>query len=206
MPSEEQYHYFSTAHPHGLARNPLKAIVAPRPIAWISTVSSEGVGNLAPYSFFNMISDRPPMLMFSSVGYKDTIRNIAATGEFSISLVSRALSAEMNLSSLDFPPETDEFDICGAKRMACRAIQPPAVASSPAILECRAVEVKQLADLDQHSIDVWMVIGQILGVHVDRACLTDGQFRTERANPILRGGYADEYWEIGDDGKFLMER
>lgn len=203
---EERYHYFSAARHHGLARNPLKAIVGPRPIAWVSTLSSTGVGNLAPYSFFNMISDRPPMLMFSSVGYKDTVRNIEATGEFSISLVSRALSDEMNLSSQDFPPEIDEFDVCGAQRMACQAIKPPAVAGSPAILECRAVEVKRLADLDQHAIDVWMVIGQILGVHVDRACLTDGQFRTELANPILRAGYADEYWEIGNSGKFLMER
>ena len=205
-PTDVPYHYFATADHHGLAHNPLKAIVGPRPIAWVSTLSREGVGNLAPYSFFNLISDHPPMLMFSSAGYKDTVRNIAETGAFSLSLVSRAHAAGMSLSSRDFPPEIDEFDACGIQRMACRAIQPPAVAGSPVILECRAVEVKQLADLEHRPLDMWMVIGQIIGIHIARTCLTDGLYRTERANPVLRGGYTDEYWEIGDTGKFLMER
>ena len=204
--AETAYHYYSTGQRHGLARNPLKAIVAPRPIGWVSTVSSEGLGNLAPYSFFNMVSDTPPMLMFSSVGHKDTVRNIEATGEFAVSLASLALSAPMSLTSQPFPPEIDEFDAAGLSRMACREIGPPGVAGSPAILECRSIEVKRLADIDRQPLDVWMVIGQIVGVHIDRKCLVDGLFRTELAEPVLRAGYADEYWAIGEAGKFLMKR
>ena len=203
---EDAYHYYAADQRHGLARNPLKAIIAPRPIAWVSTISADGVGNLAPYSFFNQVSDSPPMLMFSSVGRKDTVRNIAATGEFALSIASHALAAAMNLTSGDYPTAIDEFDAAGLSRMPCRAIRPPAVAGSPAVLECRAVEVRQLAALDGARIDVWMVIGQIVGVHVARVCLVDGLFRTELANPVLRAGYADEYWSIGSEGGFRMRR
>ncbi|MDE2411542.1 MAG: flavin reductase family protein [Sphingomonadales bacterium] len=203
---DDAYHYYPADQGHGLTRNPLKAIIAPRPIAWVSTLSAEGVGNLAPYSFFNQISDSPPMLMFSSVGRKDTVTNVAATGEFAVSLVSHAVADAMNTTSGAFPPEVDEFDAAGLARMPCRAIRPPAVAGSPAVLECRAVDVRQLSSLDGAAIDVWMVIGQIVGVHVARSCLADGLFRTERANPVLRGGYADEYWSIGDAGRFGMRR
>lgn len=200
------YYSYRTDGPHGLARNPLKAIVAPRPIAWVSTLSAEGGGNLAPYSFFNMINDVPPMIMFSSTGYKDSVRNIVATGEFALSMVSHGLAERMNITSADFPPEIDEFDAAGLVRFPSVAIRPCGVAGSPAILECRSVEVRQLKDQQGAEIDSWMVIGEIVAVHLDRTCLADGRFRTELAVPVLRAGYADEYWSIGPQGKFLMRR
>ena len=206
MIADDTYHYYTTDQRHGLARNPLKAIIGPRPIAWVSTIAKDGTGNLAPYSFFNQVSDSPPMLMFSSVGYKDTVRNIEATGEFAVSMASSSLAAAMNLTSGDFAPGIDEFDEADLARMACRAIRPQAVAGSPAVLECRAVEVRRLSALDGQPIDVWMTIGQVIGVHVARSCLIDGIFRTELANPVLRAGYADEYWAIDAVGKFLMRR
>ena len=200
------YVYYTPDGPDRPRRSPLKAIVAPRPIAWVSTISAEGVGNLAPYSFFNLINDRPPMLAFSSVGYKDSARNIAETGDFAVSIATRGLAEQMNLSSQDHPASVDEFDLAGLARRASRAINAPGVDGSPAILECRAVEVRQLTDIDRNPIDTWLVIGQVVGVHILADCFVDGTFRTEIARPILRAGYADEYWEIGPDGLFRMGR
>lgn len=200
------YHFYTPEDGHGLARNPLKAIVAPRPIAWISTLSAGGVGNLAPYSFFNLINDAPPMLMFSSTGYKDTVRNIAETGEFTVSMATRTLAEAMNSTSAALPPEVDEFDAAALARLPSRTVAPPGVAGSPAVLECRSVSVRQLQDLAGAAVDSWMVIGQIVGVSVERGCLADGRFRTDVANPVLRAGYADEYWEITEAGRFAMRR
>lgn len=200
------YHSYRLEEGHGLARNPLKAVIAPRPIAWVSTLSAEGVGNLAPYSFFNMINDAPPMIMFSSVGYKDTVRNIAETGEFALSTVSSILAGAMNVTSGAFAPDVDEFDTAGLLRFPSTVIGPPGVAGSPAILECRSIEVKQLQGRDGQMIQTWMVIGEIVAVHLDRNCLEERLFRTELATPQLRAGYADEYWSIDAAAKFLMRR
>jgi flavin reductase (DIM6/NTAB) family NADH-FMN oxidoreductase RutF len=206
MGGSASYHQFKVAERHGLQRNPMKAIVAPRPIAWVSTLSKAGVGNLAPYSFFNMVNDRPPMVMFSSIGRKDTVQNIAETGEFSLSTASREQAEAMNLTSQDFDGSIDEFDCAGLARAPSMLIRPPGVAGCPAILECRTTEIRQLTLLDGQSIDTWLVIGEVLAVQLRQDCIVDGVFRTELANPIVRAGYADEYWEIGTGGKFLMER
>lgn len=200
------YHYYTPDGPDRPRRSPLKAIVAPRPIAWVSTLSADGVGNLAPYSFFNLVNDRPPMLAFSSVGYKDSVRNISENPDFAVSIATRALAEQMNLTSQDHPASVDEFDLAGLPRKECRAIKAPGVDGSPAILECRAVEVRQLADLDRNLIDTWLVIGQVVGVHLRSDCFVDGTFRTGIARPILRAGYADEYWEIAPDGQFRLGR
>jgi flavin reductase (DIM6/NTAB) family NADH-FMN oxidoreductase RutF len=191
---------------HGLRHNPLKAIIAPRPIGWISTLSDDGVANLAPYSFSNMINDAPPMLMFSSTGYKDSVRNIEATGEFVFNLATRPLAEQVNATSAAFPSEVDEFEAAGLERADGLVVACPRVAASPAAVECRAVDVRRLRDLDGEPVDAWMTVGQIVAVHLDPACIEDGVFLTERANPILRAGYAGDYWEIGDTGKFAMWR
>lgn len=200
------YHEFRVADGHGLRRNPLKAIIAPRPIAWVSTVSNAGIGNLAPYSFFNMVNDRPPMVMFSSIGRKDTVNNIAETGEFSISTASRSQVDVMNCTSQNFEPTVDEFDLAGLARKASSLIRPAGVAGSPAILECRSVEVRQLTTSAGQLIDTWMVIGEVLAVHLSQDCIVDGVYRTELANPVLRAGYAGDYWEIAAPGKFVLDR
>lgn len=207
--SDEQgayYYYYTPGGPDKPRRNPLKAIVAPRPIAWVSTVSRDGVGNLAPYSFFNMINDTPPMVAISSVGFKDTVRNIRDSGEFAVNIATRDLAEQMNVTSQDLPPDIDEFDAAGLVRRTCREIGAAAVDGSPAILECRAVEVKQLADMEGTPVDTWLVIGQVIGVHLRADCMVEGQFRTELGRPILRAGYADEYWEIDGHHKFSMRR
>jgi flavin reductase (DIM6/NTAB) family NADH-FMN oxidoreductase RutF len=199
-------HSYRIEDGHGLRHDPLKAIVAPRPIGWISTLSATGIANLAPYSFFAMINDRPPMLMFSSTGHKDSVTNIEATGEFVFNLATRPLAERMNASSATLPPDADEFATSGLAAAPSLLVAPPRVAASPAALECRVVEVKRLCDLEGREVDGWMTIGQIVAVHLDPACIEDGLFLTERANPILRAGYAADYWEIGEAGKFAMRR
>ena len=207
MNVSDAYHFHADpGAKYGLARNPLKAIIAPRPIAWVSTLSADGIGNLAPYSFFNLISDSPPMVMFSSLGYKDSVRNIADTGEFTLSVASHALADAMNLTSRAFPPDVDEFIEAALTRHPSRIVRPAGVAGSPAILECRSAGVQHVHDADGEPTDAWLVIGQIVGMHALRSCLEDGLYRTELANPVLRAGYADEYWEIGEAGKFAMRR
>jgi flavin reductase (DIM6/NTAB) family NADH-FMN oxidoreductase RutF len=199
-------HSYRIEDGHGLRHDPLKAIIAPRPIGWISTLSSTGIANLAPYSFFAMINDRPPMLMFSSTGHKDSVANIEATGAFVFNLATRPLAEAMNATSATLPPDADEFEIAGLTKAPSLLVAPPRVAETPAAFECRAVEVKQLRDLDGRAVDGWMTIGQIVAVHLDPACIEDGLFLTERARPIQRAGYAADYWEVGAAGKFAMRR
>lgn len=206
MESRTVGHAYRVEDGHGLRFNPLKAIVAPRPIGWISTLSADGIANLAPYSFFNLVNDAPPMLMFSSTGYKDSVRNIEATGEFVFNLATRALAEQVNASSADFPHEVDEFEAVGLEKASGLVVACPRVAASPAALECRAVEVRRLHDVDGGPVDSWMTIGQVVAVHLDPSCIEDGMFLTERAHPILRAGYAADYWEIGETGKFAMWR
>jgi flavin reductase (DIM6/NTAB) family NADH-FMN oxidoreductase RutF len=200
------HHSYRIEDGHGLRHDPLKAIIAPRPIGWISTLSATGVANLAPYSFFAMINDRPPMLMFSSSGHKDSVTNIEATGEFVFNLATRPLAEQMNMTCAMLPPDADEFAVAGLAKAPSLRVAPPRVAAAPAALECKAVEVKRLRDLDGQAVDGWMTIGQIVAVHLDPACIEDGLFLTERAHPILRAGYAADYWEIGETGKFAMRR
>ena len=129
---------------HGLRHNPLKAIVAPRPIGWISTLSADGIANLAPYSFFNLVNDTPPMLMFSSTGHKDSVRNSEATGEFVFNLATRSLAEQVNATSAAFPSGVDEFEAAGLEKASGLVVACPRVAASPAALECRTVEVRRL--------------------------------------------------------------
>jgi flavin reductase (DIM6/NTAB) family NADH-FMN oxidoreductase RutF len=199
-------HSYRIEDGHGLRHDPLKAIIGPRPIGWISSLSATGVANLAPYSFFAMINDRPPMLMFSSSGYKDSVANIEATGEFVVNVATRPLAEAMNATCAPLPPEADEFDAAGLAKAPSLLVAPARVALAPAALECRAVEVKRLRNLEGREVDGWMTIGQIVAVHLDPACIEDGLYLTERAQPILRAGYAVDYWAIGDTGKFAMRR
>ncbi|WP_189541825.1 flavin reductase family protein [Novosphingobium arvoryzae] len=200
------YHTFCVGAQHGLSRNPLKSIIAPRPIAWISSKSLDGHRNLAPYSFFNLINERPPMVMFSSVGYKDTVRNIEESKDFAISIVSHSQADAMNITSDALPHEDDEFVLAGVDSHPSTQISVPGVLGSPAILECRSVSINRLQDLQGCPIDTWVVFAQILAVSLDKNCIEEGLFRTELANPISRAGYADEYWETTASGKFLLSR
>lgn len=199
-------YFYEVAQGHGLRHNPLKAIIAPRPIAWVSTLSAGGLSNLAPYSFFAMINDTPPMLSFCSNGAKDTVGNIRETGQFVVNIPTVALADQMNQTSAPYSSEIDEFEAAGLEKAAARMVAPHCVKGAAAALECSSTDIIRLRDISGKAIDSWLVIGQVLAVHIDQHCIVDGLYDTAQANPILRAGYADEYWAIDTHGKFSMHR
>lgn len=206
LPSMSDMHFYEPATGHGLPHDPFKAIVAPRPVGWISTLSADGRPNLAPYSFFNAVDDTPPMVAFSSSGAKHSVENAEATGEFVCNLATRALAEAMNATSAVVPEEVDEFTLAGLEPAPSRIVAPPRVAASPAALECRLLQVIDLVDLDGVSTGNRLAIGQVVGVHIDRAYLRDGLFDTAAAGAIARAGYRDEYFEATPETLFRMLR
>jgi flavin reductase (DIM6/NTAB) family NADH-FMN oxidoreductase RutF len=195
-------HFYQPANGHGLPHDPLNAIVAPRPIGWISTVSAAGVRNLAPYSFFNVFNYRPPLIGFSSMGWKDSVANIAETKEFVWNLATRPLAEAMNHSATD--AKVDEFDAAGLDTLPARLVAPHRVAASPVTFECRLTQLIRLETKEGRELDQWLVIGEAIGVHIDQAMLEDGVYQTARARPIMRGGGPADYFEVGE--LFQMRR
>ncbi len=187
--------FYETAHGHGLPHDPFKAIVAPRPIGWISTRARDGRINLAPYSFFNAISSKPDLVMFSSDGEKDSVAFARETGEFVVNLVTRDLFDAMNTSSTDAPRGVSEFQLAGVTPARCRLVSAPRVGEAHAALECRVTEIAQPRDLDGNPARVHLVTGQVVGVHIDDSMLVDGIFDIRKARPVARLGYLD-YAEI----------
>ena len=196
------FHSYAPADGHRLPHDPFNAIVAPRPIGWIATCSREGKRNLAPYSFFNAFNYRPPIIGFASTGAKDTLANARATGEFVWNLATRAQAEAMNATSAMI--DADEFALAGLDTLPSSVVAPPRVAGSPVQFECRTTQIVRLADHLGGDIDTWLVLGEVVQVHIDPALLDDGVYRTERARPILRGGGAGDYFELGD--RFDMRR
>lgn len=183
--------FYEPPNGHGLPHDPFKAIVAPRPIGWISTLDATGRPNLAPYSFFNAVCDRPPMVMFSSAGRKHSASNAAATGEFVCNFASFALRREMNASSAELAEGEDEFVFAGLEPAPSRLVAPPRVARSPAALECRTLSVAELHDLGGRATDRFVVVGQVVGVHIADEFLVDGLFDAGAAGSLARCGYMD---------------
>ncbi len=202
----DDIHFYEPTRGHGLRHDPLAAIVGPRPIGWISTVDQNGTANLAPYAFFNVLNYTPPIVAFSSVGYKDTVRNAEATGEFVWNLVTRPLAERMNATSAGVGAEVDEFALAGLTPVASRLVAAPRVQESPVSFECRVTHVMQLDQSDGKPIDTWMVLGEVVGVHIDRAFLSDGVYDTAAARPILRGGGLGDYYEVNRSTLFQMRR
>ena len=190
-----EFHFYEPAKGHGLAHDPFKAIVAPRPIGWISTCDADGRVNLAPYSFFNAVCDRPPMVMFSSSGWKDTVSNIKATGEFVCNLVTRPLAEQMNQTSASLPPGVSEFEFAKLDAAPCRLVMPPRIAGAPAALECKLVQIVQLHAAGGAALDQFLTIGEVVGVHIHRAYLKDGLFDLLATHPVQRAGYTEDYTE-----------
>ncbi|MCR0984532.1 flavin reductase family protein [Roseomonas populi] len=191
-------HFYEPRLGHGLPHDPFKAIIAPRPIGWISSVDPDGRVNLAPYSYFNGFGSAPPVVAFGSEGRKDSVRNIEATGEFVCNFVTRELAEAMNQSCAPLPHGMSEFEHAGLEAAPCRLVRPPRVAASPAALECRVLQVVSPKDLDGNEIGTHIVLGQVVGVHINRAYLKDGLFDTKAARPIGRCGYRGDYAEIGE--------
>jgi flavin reductase (DIM6/NTAB) family NADH-FMN oxidoreductase RutF len=188
-------YYSETKDDLGFAHDPFKAIVAPRPIGWITALSAKGEVNLSPYSFFNAISSKPNIVIFSSEGKKDAVSFIEETGEFTCSLVSGALVQAMNATSAPLPRGESEYPHAGLEMAASRFVKPPRVEGTPAALECKLLSVQQLRDLDGNEISRWFVLGQVVGTFIDDAFVKDGRFDTAGANPVARCGYAD-YAEV----------
>ncbi|MBP1876169.1 flavin reductase (DIM6/NTAB) family NADH-FMN oxidoreductase RutF [Ensifer adhaerens] len=189
--------YDTAANRHGLPHDPFKAIVSPRPIGWIGTRAADGSLNVAPYSFFNAISDRPKLVMFSSSGYKDSVRNIEATGEFTASFASRNLSEAVNKTSIAAPHGESEFEIAGLTPVDGTLVNAPFVGEAYAALECRMTEMFQPKGLDGEPSDNYVVIGQVVGIHIRDEAIRDGRFDMATVRPLARLGYMD-YCDGGD--------
>ncbi|MEJ0008226.1 MAG: flavin reductase family protein [Steroidobacteraceae bacterium] len=200
------FHVYEPRDGHGLAHDPLNSIVAPRPIGWISTRSSTGVRNLAPYSFFNLFNYQPPIIGFASIGWKDSVANIKATSEFAWNLVTGPLAAAMNASSAAVPAAQDEFELAGLTPAASKLIQAPRVAESPVSFECRLSQLLRLTDAQGVDTDTWLVLGEVLTVHIHHDLIRDGVYDTAAAAPIMRGGGAADYFRLGPNSKFQMWR
>ncbi|MFM1987952.1 MAG: hypothetical protein RJA99_909 [Pseudomonadota bacterium] len=186
-------HFYEPDQGHRLPHSPLKAIVAPRPIGWISTLDAAGRVNLAPYSFFNAVCETPPIVYFSSKGRKDSLRNAEATGEFVANLVTEDLAFAMNETAAEVGPDVDEMALAGLEAAPSTIVRPPRVARAAAALECRLLEVRELRDLDGRPTDWHMVLGQVVGVHIDPRHLKDGLFDTGGARVMARCGYRGFY-------------
>jgi flavin reductase (DIM6/NTAB) family NADH-FMN oxidoreductase RutF len=190
--------YDAVKNDHGFQYDPFKAIVVPRPIAWVSTLSAAGQANLAPYSFFNAFAQAPHYIAFGSGPRKDSMRNIEATGEFAVNLATYPLREAMNASSAHV--KTDEFELAGLTKAPCRIIKPPRVAESPACLECRLFQIVPLPG-DDGTADDFLIIGRVLGIHIDDRCIHDGRVDTAALQPIARLGYSEyatvsEVWRM----------
>ena len=199
-------HFYRPSEGHGLAHDPFNALVAPRPIGWISSRSRDGVLNLAPYSFFNAFNYTPPLVGFASIGYKDSVRNIEETGEFGWNLATRPLADAMNQSCAAVGPEVDEFQLAGLTPEPSRVIGVPRVKETPVSFECRLSQILRLTGADGTETDTWMVFGEVVGVHIARHLLKDGVYQTADAEPILRGGGPADYFGISPDKSFQMYR
>ena len=199
-------HSYEPRKGHGLPHDPFNAIVGPRPIGWISTCNAQGALNLAPYSFFNAFNYVPPIVGFASIGAKDTLRNIEATGEFVWNLATHDLADAMNQSCAAVPPEVSEFELAGLTPLASEKVRPPRVAESPVTFECRSTQIVQLQGIDGEKVPTWLVLGEVVAVHIAKALLKDGVYDTAGAGHILRGGGPADYFTVGPEQLFKMYR
>jgi flavin reductase (DIM6/NTAB) family NADH-FMN oxidoreductase RutF len=199
-------HFYEPRAGHGLPHDPFNAIVGPRPIGWISTRSRAGILNLAPYSFFNAFNYTPPIVGFASIGYKDTVRNVEETGQFCWNLATRALADRMNATCAMVPPDVDEFALAGLTPVSSRLVEVPRVAEAPVSFECKLTQLIRLQGADGQPAPSWLVLGEVVGVHIARALLRDGVYDTAHAGHILRGGGPADYFEVGPDQLFRMFR
>ncbi|MGE8386956.1 MAG: flavin reductase family protein [Pseudomonas sp.] len=197
-------YYYEPAKGHGLPHDPFNAIVGPRPIGWISSQSSEGHLNLAPYSFFNAFNYIPPIIGFCSVGRKDSLNNIEQTGEFVWNLATRPLAEQMNQSCAAVPADVNEFQLSSLTAAPSSIVQVPRVGESPVAFECKVSQIVQLKRADQELVPSWLILGEVVAVHIAEHLLKDGIYDTAAAEPILRGGGPADYFELGN--LFQMRR
>lgn len=196
--------HYDPRHKPPLLHDPFTALVVPRPIGWISTISPEGIVNLAPYSFFNAVSGRPPFVMFSSAERKHSQHNAERSGEFVASLATYELRHEMNISSAMVGPEVSEPELAKLEMAPSVVVRPPRVKKSPWALECKYVKTIDLPDTDGKPNPYSIIIGQVVSIYIDDAVITDGRVDLSGSRPIARLGYLDEYCVV--DTIFKMKR
>ena len=202
-----QTHFYQPKEGHGLAHDPFNAIIAPRPIGWISTKSKTGVLNLAPYSFFNALNYTPPIIGFSVVGSKkDSLVNVQETGEFCWNLVSEDLIDAMNTTSKPLVPEESEFDHAGLQTVESEVVSVPRVKASKVSMECKLTDVVQLKTASGEEVNSWFIMGEVVGVHIDKSLIENGVYSTLKSAPVTRGGGRGDYYTISRDNFFEMLR
>ncbi len=204
--ADDDMHYYEPSRGHGLKHDPFNAIIGPRPIGWVSTRGLDGSVNLAPYSFFNAFCYTPPIIGFASVGAKDSLRNAQETRQFVWNLATRVLAEPMNASCAAVPYGTDEFALAGLTHAPSRLVRPPRVAESPVNFECEVTDIIPLRSHTGVPAGSWLVLGEVVAVHISRALLTDGVFDTFGAGIILRAGGPSAYAQIGPESRFDMAR
>ena len=198
--------FYEPRNGHGLPHDPFNSIVGPRPIGWVSTKRASGILNLAPYSFFNAFNYIPPIVGFSSIGAKDSLRNVQETGEFVWNLVTLPLAEAMNKTCAPVPPEVNEFELAGLTPQASNIVQVPRVLESPVAFECRCTQIVQLEGHDHHKVNSWLVLGEVVGIHIDERSLKNGIYDTANAQHVMRGGGPADYFSVGPEQLFRMSR
>jgi len=197
--------YESNPKAHGLAHDPFKALVAPRPIGWITAMSAQGAVNLSPYSFFNAFSDQPNMVAFSSNGRKDALSFIEETGEFVCNLATWDLRDAVNATSAPLARGENEMDHAGLTAAPSQVVKPPRVAEAPAALECKWLKTVPLEPLGGGPAAYYLIIGQVVGVYIDDRFVQNGIVDIAAMRPIMRAGYRD-YFVVTPEAKFMMTR
>lgn len=201
----EKY-FYEPALGHGLRHNPFNAIIGPRPIGWVSTLGKDGSVNLAPYSFFNGFSYEPPIIGFSSTEEKDSLRNVRETGEFVWNLADRKLAEAMNQSCAPVAYGVDEFELTGLEKAKAKLVAPPMVAAALVNFECRVSDIIRLKSASGVPAAGWLVLGEVVGVHIRPDLLKEGVFNTFNAGIILRAGGPSAYVEVMPEARFDMWR
>jgi flavin reductase (DIM6/NTAB) family NADH-FMN oxidoreductase RutF len=197
---------YQPAEGHGLPHDPLNAIIGPRPIGWIASMDSLGRNNLAPYSFFNCFNYRPPIIGFASSGWKDSVRNIVESKAFVWNLATRSLAEQMNETSASLPHGEDEFERAGLTPLASQLVAAPRVAESPVHFECRLSQCIQLSTASGSALDTWLVLGEVVAIHIDESLLEGGIYQTAKAQPVLRAGGPTAYYTIDESQRFDLVR
>jgi len=199
-------HFYQPKDGHQLEHDPFNSIIAPRPIGWISSKSPNGQVNLAPYSFFNAFNYHPPIIGFSSIGYKDSVKNAADSGEFCWNLVTRSLADMMNQTSVAVGSDVDEFELANIAKGQSKVIDVPHVALSPVVMECKTSQVIQLQSSFGENCQSWLVLGEVVGVHISQMALKDGVYDTAAMQPVMRGGGPGDYFSVSELQKFQLFR
>ena len=204
--SPKDLHFYEPRSGHGLKHDPFNAIVAPRPIGWISSRGAKGNVNLAPYSFFNGFCYKPPIIGFSSTSRKDSVQNVEETREFVWNLATMELAKQMNATAAHVARDISEFDLAGLTPAPCKLVGVPRVAESPVSFECKMTQIIQLQGADGRKAEAWLTLGEVVAVHIDKAMIKDGVYQTALARPIVRAGRRGDYFEIRPEAMFEMIR